>query len=311
VTRQDLLDEVTGTRCAGALATVVDADGTTWTGASQGLDPSAVFRSASNTKTFTAVAVLRLVEQGRLALDQRVGLGPGRSATVEQLLRHTSGLPDHATDPAYVSTVKADPARTWTREEQVARGLALPPVGPAGGQVSYSDTGYVLLGGLLEEATGRGLGEVLDEVCRLAGLEDTWLEDTLPERRAPQRFEELDVWSISATGDLYGGGGLVTTTRDLAGFYRALLDGRLLGPETLALMLTSTDLPGNERALGMGIYRTPPVEGDWWGHTGFWNTAAGAERGTRAAVAVCVLQQPVDGVPAAADLASALVTTQK
>ena len=307
VTLQQLLDAVTGPQCAGALATVVARDGAVWTGASDGLDPEALFRSASNTKTFTAAAVLRLVEQGRLVLDQPVPLGPGRTATVEQLLRHTSGLPDHASEPAYIEAVQADPERTWTREEQVTRALALPAVGPVDGQVVYSDTGYVVLGGLLEEVTGRSLAEVLAEVCGVAGLEQTRLEEAVPERRAAQRFGEHDVWSISATSDLYGGGGLITTTRELAGFYRALLDGRLLGPELLDAMLTVTDRPGNERALGMGVYRTPPSDGDWWGHTGFWNTAAGADRGSAASVAVCVLQQPVEGVPMAADLAAALL----
>lgn len=312
--RQALLDAATGPECPGALATVLDADGTTWTSASAGLDPEAPFRTASVTKTYVAAAVLRLVELGELALTDRVPLGDGTTATVEQLLRHTSGLADHASHPSYEAEVAAQPERVWTAREQVDRALALPRVAAPGTRVSYSDSGYVLLGELLAQRSGTTWVAAARALLRLdeLGLTSTWVELHEPDpaglpERAPQRLGELDVRTVHPSMDLFGGGGVVTTTRDLARFFAALVRGEVVSPETLALMTTSTSLPDEAgRDMGAGVYPFAFATPDWWGHTGFWNVAAGAQLGTGAAVAVVVLQRP-PLAPVSLELAAALV----
>ncbi|MBK6734648.1 MAG: beta-lactamase family protein [bacterium] len=110
------------------------------------LTPAHTFRIASNTKTYVAATVLRLAEEGRLALEAPLAdlLPPDLATvlaadgyalgamTVRQVLSHTAGLADHSGDDRYGEAIIADPAHAWTREEQVQRCAALfDPIGPA------------------------------------------------------------------------------------------------------------------------------------------------------------------------------------
>jgi D-alanyl-D-alanine carboxypeptidase len=137
------------------------------------LTPGRPFRIASNTKTFTAAATLRLVEQGAIGLDDPLAerASPELVAllrqdgyavdaiTIRQLLQHTSGLYDYAEDPNDEAEVTADPGRRWIRADQVREATRLgDPLGPPGQQFAYSDTGYILLGDIIERATGKTLG---------------------------------------------------------------------------------------------------------------------------------------------------------
>jgi len=140
------------------------------------LAPGAAVRVASVTKTFTAAVVLRLVERGRLALDAPIarylpatytmllahgGYRPDR-ITARQLLQQTSGLFDYAETDAYDAAVRAGPAHRWSRLEQVRFALTHGrPYGPPGAAYHYSDTGYILLGAIIERVSGRPLAAPL------------------------------------------------------------------------------------------------------------------------------------------------------
>ena len=130
-----------------------------------GKEPS---RIASMTKTYTAAAVLRLMEQANLTLDDsverhlktatkqmlRLAGYDIRAMTVRQLLLHTSGLPDY-NDDGFKQTIAENPHHRWTRSEQVAWALNNSrPTGRPGEVFAYSDTGYVLLGEIIEQASG-------------------------------------------------------------------------------------------------------------------------------------------------------------
>jgi D-alanyl-D-alanine carboxypeptidase len=263
------------------------------------LEPGDGFRVASVTKTFTAVAVLRLVEEERLGLDDAVEthlpaeyaalLREGGYATdritVRHLLTHTSGIHDYATDPRYPAAVFGDPGRRWTRVEQVWAAVewGSPRFAPGEGY-HYSDTGYLLLGEILEGLTGGGLAEALRSLVGYArlGLETTYLESL--EAPPPGAgalshpyFGDADIAGLDPSADLYGGGGLVSTTRDLARFYRALLRGEVFRhPRTLETMLAvppaNREAPGGPYAMGI---QARTIGGErCWGHTGFWGTAA-------------------------------------
>lgn len=256
------------------------------------------FRVASVTKTFVAAAILRLHEQGRIGLDDCIARylpaeytgilrGDGYavdSITVRYLLTHTSGMHDYATDERYFAAVMGDPAHRWTRMEQVLAAMewGQPRFAP-GADYHYSDTGYVLLGEMLERLTGDALGQALRKVLEFErlGLDETYLESLEP---APAGAAELshpyfgdhDGLGIDASTDLYGGGGLVSSTEDLARFYRALLRGEVFQrPATLQTMLTvpptNANAPGG--AYAMGIQHRDIGGEECWGHTGFWGTA--------------------------------------
>lgn len=288
--------------------------GLTWTGAigladpssGEPMTPSHPVRIASNTKTYVAAAVLRAWEDGLLGLDDSItGHLPGEfvdmlegggyrpdAITVRHLLTHTSGLDDHGND-AYAAQIMADPRHRWTRAEQLRICMEEGKIQGEPGEVyRYSDTGYILLGEILERITGENLaGAVWGLLDReRLGLGETWFETLEPRpegvtERAHQFFGEHDVSGFDPSFDLWGGGGIVTTVGDLGRFTRALFTGGIFrDPATLETMLSTIEglRPADdatERSLSPGAYRM----GVWvlerdgytvYRHTGFWCTSA-------------------------------------
>jgi len=301
----------------------VDAPGLRWERAVGKADRAAgtplsvgnTFRIASVTKTFTAAAVLTLVDQGRVTLDaavarylpppypgllRRGGYDPDL-ITVRMLLDHTSGLYDYATDDGYRETALADLQRHWLPVEQI--GWAMDhgrPYGAPGALFHYSDTGYVLLARIVESVTGSAQAAAYRRLLRYdrLGLTATWFESLEPApgtagARAHQYYVDatadldVDTYTADPSFDLYGGGGLVSSVADLDRFYRALLDGRVLSRAALRTMLTLVPT-GNDDGAGMGIFPRR-IEGTtcWW-HNGFWGSAVLYCPQRRLAVAVTV-----------------------
>jgi D-alanyl-D-alanine carboxypeptidase len=241
--------------------------------------------------------VLRLVEDGRLTLDDpiarhlsaatvallRSGGYDVHAIRVRHLLQHTSGLYDYAEDPTFEAAVIANPRHRWSRAEQVrfamTRGKAL---SRPGAEYHYSDTGYVVLGEMLERVTGRSLGDAYRRLLGFdrLGLDQTYLETLEPRPTAVKPLAHQFLGSLDTTGfdpsfDLYGGGGLVSTVDDLARFYRALVGGRLF--QRAATLPTMLGKPGSTRPgdLGMGIVALAVAgQGTCWGHGGFWGVVA-------------------------------------
>ena len=261
------------------------------------LVPGAAFRIASNTKTFTAAAILRLAEDGNLDLDQpagellpieyvdllRAGGYDPDAILVRHLLLHTSGLYDYASDPTFLETVFADPAKRWTRLEQVRFAMEHgQPYGAPGETWSYSDTGYVLLGEIIERLTSKPLGASYRDLLDFArlGLTHTYLEreEVVPAgipQQAHQYDGDLDATvMLDPSVDLYGGGGLVSTVEDLGRFYRALIRGEIFhNPATLETMLAIP--PTNEKVgQAMGLFRLELGDQTCWGHGGYWGSGA-------------------------------------
>jgi D-alanyl-D-alanine carboxypeptidase len=248
------------------------------------------FRIASNTKTYVAAAVLRLAELGKLSLDDPLGrhleqeryellAGDGydlETMTLGQVLAHTSGLFEHPADPRYAAAILADPHHHWTREEQIAKCVEWgDPVGAPGEKFSYSDTGYIILGGIIEKMTGRNLGGAVRQLLDFErlGLNATWWE-TLEDKpataggRAHQYYGDEDTIDWNPSLDLYGGGGLICDVRDLSRFTRLLLQGKVLHEESSLAAMTGT---GTESfRLGLIVLDLGRYLG--WGHSGFWNT---------------------------------------
>jgi D-alanyl-D-alanine carboxypeptidase len=256
------------------------------------------FRIASATKPFVSVAVLRLVEAGRLRLaDPIAGLVSPETAAqlragghdpqairLRHLLEHSAGLPDHAQMQVYAERILADPTHEWTRKEQVALAMqGTRPLGAPGEGFIYSDTGYVILGEIVERASGKPLAAAVRELAGLDRLRlaSTWWEaqEPVPARAAPRLHQYLgtvDNHSWSPSFDLFGGGGLVSTTPDLATWYRAALTGSLFSrPETMAMALATPTV----RQLGTPRPPHAPLmpvaklgDHSCWGHGGFWGT---------------------------------------
>lgn len=263
------------------------------------LIPTDLFRSASVTKTFVAAATLVLMEQGMLTLDtpiaallrpataqtlSRGGYAPD-SITVRQLLGHTAGLFDYTETDTFNRVIFEKPTHRWTREEQLA--LAIDeglPLGTPGERYVYGDTPYILLGEILEVSTGQTLAQALRALLRYdtLGMQDTWLETLEPAppgalaRLSHPLYGAVDTHDWDASWDLFGSGGIVSSTQDLVRFMDTLFQGKIFTlPSTLETMI---DIPsvgeGNFFGIdgGMGINRLWINDVMCYGGYGFFGT---------------------------------------
>lgn len=299
--QQVLQSEITETN-PGILFTIESGDESlSWSGAAgindralgDSLQIGETFRIASVTKTYVAAGILRLMEKGVLSLEDPISrhISPEHAAilsqdydldqiTIRQILRHSAGFFDHTNAPEFFDIVLKTPDHEWTRTEQLRMCVEKgEPIGPPGKQFSYSDTGYVILGELIEKYSGKSLDAGLKE---LLGLEALGLERTDFERMDPgtdqlrihQYFQGRDTYEFSPTMDYYGGGGILSTSQELVDFFQALFQGKIFEkPETLQLMLEPVSYPEKARMdYQMGMYRIQINGMDAYCHSGFWGT---------------------------------------
>jgi D-alanyl-D-alanine carboxypeptidase len=210
---------------------------------------------------------------------------------------------------AFPAAVTTDPQRRWRRDEQIALAMdGTRPVGPPGETWSYSDTGYVILGEVIERRTGQSLAMAIRALLPLdqLGLADTWFEtlETPPRAggsppRLAQYLGNVDMTAADPSFDLWGGGGLVSTVKDLTLFMRAMLDGKVFRhPETLQLALAAPRpvKAGADTRHGLIFFHDRFAGHGCIGHPGFWNVDLVACPDLDLVLAVS-LNQPITGQP--------------
>jgi CubicO group peptidase (beta-lactamase class C family) len=222
---------------------------------------STSFRLASITKTFTALAVMQLVEDGALSLDQSVREfvpqlpASSSSITVRHLLEHSSGIRH------YPLTGKE---RAWERHLSTSQTLALfverPLAAPPGQSFLYTSYGYDVLGALLEAHEHDTYANIVeDRICGPVGLAHTFVEDSRHRRRdwpvglriTNDRVVRGDVIDLSSR---FAGGGMRGTVDDLLVYAEALLHGHLVDDATWQQMTTpSFTADGNQNDYGLGF----------------------------------------------------------
>ncbi len=240
-------------------------DGRAWTGVSGVADArhgtpmtaDTAFPLASISKTFTAALILRLVDEGRLGLDEPVaprlpGLGLDPRITVRMLLDHTSGLPDVFSAAGIDRALQAAPDRIWTVADSLAftsKGRATP-----GTVWVYSNTGYLLLGQLVRQVTGRTYAvELRQRFFDPLGLDTAFVQvDERP--RGPLAVGHLVsgaapdwVASVVREGPIQPFASVITaggaadavaaSSPDLARWAEALYGGSVLSGRSLARMI--------------------------------------------------------------------------
>ena len=234
--------------------------------------PSTRFNLASMNKMFTAVAVLQLVEGGRLSVADSVvaylpGILPpdaGRRVRIEHLLSHTGGVgPNYqrrwgAADPTRIDGVEA-----WLSFAEDDT-LAFEP----GTRYAYSNAGYAILGAIVEQVSGQDYYDYLREhVLEPAGMDRTGFfraDAVVPDRATGYRktftldgttFQNTTTWNPIRGGPAGGG---YSTAADLLGFVRALRGGTLLQPETVARLFSAkTDLGADAYGFGFNVEYEP------------------------------------------------------
>ncbi|MFI6902859.1 serine hydrolase domain-containing protein [Nonomuraea sp. NPDC050394] len=217
------------------------------------------FRIGGVTETFTATVVLQLVAEGRLGLDDPLGLHLRNAApdvTIRHLLGHTSGLPDHT-------------APTRPRRARDLVNLAV--LSDPGTRYAPSGTGYLLLGMVIEEVSGRPYTrEITDRIIKPLKLTATRTPTSSTAINGPHARGYLmtggrprDVTRLDPTA-AGAAGGMMSSTADLNTFFHALLTGGLLPPAELTLMKT----PGIGGAYGLGLEIAGTPCGTAYGHRG-------------------------------------------
>jgi D-alanyl-D-alanine carboxypeptidase len=291
----------------GATAAIALPDGTVATAATgmadiefgRGMTPDTPMLAASIGKTFVAATVLALESEGRLRqtdlladhLDDRPWFGDlpnAESITIGHLLRHRAGLPDHVHLPEFQAAFSrvATGEGTFSPEDLVGFVIGQEPLFRAGAGWAYSDTGYVLLGLVIEAATGRLYQEIVRErfLAPLA-LTGTFSSDrrNLPGLAVgytgpgnpfglPARTADADGRLLWDPAVEWTGGVLASTSQDLARWGHLLFGGEALADSYLDRMLEGTpvapDDPNILYGAGVAIYADTP-RGPVYGHGGW------------------------------------------
>jgi CubicO group peptidase (beta-lactamase class C family) len=237
-----------------------------------------VFPIASNTKQFVAAAVLRLVDQGRIALDDRVSkflpdFPEGDRILIHQLLNHTAGVAEYTSLPEFSSAPPSQPTTISALMSAIrSRPLDFAP----GEKQSYSNSGYVVLAAVLESITGKPWARVvIDEVTAPLGL--TWTGDgddpRLARRRPKAYLPDADTYVPAppyALSFAASSGAMVSTVDDLYRWTRALHGGRVLSPSSYRRMTTPEGAAAQgEEGYGYGLYRQSLRGHPYFGHDGW------------------------------------------
>ena len=230
--------------------------------------PESAYRMASVSKPMTALAILQLVDKGKIDLDAEVQkyvpYFPKKQwpVTVRQLLGHIGGI-SHYKNPENELHIKVHK----NTREAIAIFENFDLVAEPGTRYSYSSYGYNLLGAIVESASGMSFGEYMRQnVWQPLGMNDTRMDDPLeviPNRvRGYQlvngKVKNSEFIDISSR---FGGGGTRSTVPDMLKFAKGMMEGKLLKPETLNAMTTSmTTRAGRLTNYGMG-WETSPYNG--------------------------------------------------
>ena len=255
------------------------------------------FRIGSNTKTMTVTAVLQLVQEGRLSLDDPIskyidGVPNGDTITIAQLAEMRSGLYSYTFDPEFNATLDREPGKAWTQEELLRIAFSHPVDFPPGEQFAYSNTNTVLLGLVVEELTGMPVAQAFDErIFAPLGLENTSfpaIEDASIPDPHPQGYmfgtnvstidtfelpEEEQAAAVAGTlkpNDVtddnpswtWTAGGAISTVDDMTTYVKALVGGGLLDEQMQQTRLDSIrSVGGGTAGYGLGMAQFGPLLG--------------------------------------------------
>lgn len=297
---QAQLDQMTANGVVGVGMAVFDNTDGMWLGTSGKADlhnavamqPCTMTRVGSTVKMFTATVVLQLVGEGKLRLDDPLSahlqgevidkIAQADVATIRQLLQHSSGIYNYIQNLRFQTASLNELLRPWQADDLLAYAFGQQPYFAPDADVAYSNTNYILLGLLIEEIEGKPLHQVFDERIILPlGLAYTQFAGKNPVPDGIARGY-IDIYSnlqvIESTyysgWDYYtADGGLISTPHDMNVFFRALMQGQLLGEAELSEMLTwrvpsQQDPAFYEIAYGMGIFKMTTAQGTCYFHSG-------------------------------------------
>ena len=300
----------------GALAAKTDKDGNT-VGATAGKGNLATgeappldgeVRIASNTKTFVAVLIMKMVEEGKVKLDEPIetylpgivkGQGvDGKKITVRQLLQHTSGLPDFGDGQLDYFAIRND----YVSPRDVLDGvLSRPAQFAPGAKFQYNNANYVVLGLLAERVAKRPIAEQIEtKIVKPLGLKHTYMpapgEKTIRGKHPhgyhtrdgkPGKLEDITEADPSWE---WAAGSMISTPSELNKFMQSVFDGSLLSQASISEMKKSVPAPEMGGEYGLGLIGYKSSCGVVWGHSGnnpgYHSLSAVRSDGTAATIVV-------------------------
>lgn len=226
------------------------------------------YRIGSITKSFTAVLVLKAIEEKRIALNQSIDkwfptLENASEITIKELLTHRSGIHNFTNNEDYL-TWNTEPKTASEMIQIIAKGGSnFKPKSKA----EYSNSNFVLLTYILEKVYGESYSELLDNyIVQPIGLQDTYVFGKInPDNRESKSYQFMGDWILESETDYtipLGAGAIISTPIDITKFADALFGGKLLNPESLKIMETIED------GFGAGLFPIPFYDHLGFGHTG-------------------------------------------
>ncbi len=280
------------------------------------------YNCASITKTFVATIILQLEEEGKLALRDKVykhlqtldfvrsdhihildGTNYSKEITIEQLLQHTSGIADIFTDAItrFNISVLLHKKRQFTTKKIMDRffryHLHKKPHNKPGSGYHYSDINYMLLGFIIEQTTGKTLPQSIRErILEKAGMRNTYFEYYEPAVSEGKRVDaflgKINITKKVNTSYEWGGGGLVSTTKDLGVFIQLLFENAFFkNSSTLKKMIDFEKVKSVGANYGLGVFSFEKKGKTFYGHGGFYGSL--------------LLYEPTDGVTFSANISQA------
>lgn len=229
------------------------------------------FRIGSITKMFTAALVLQFAEQGKLKLTDTLDkffpqIPNAKKITIEQILWHRSGIPNVKREQNSQENANTIPV---TKDEMLSLIVKTPPDFEPDTRSSYSNSGYQILGLIIEKITGKSYGDVLKEkITSKIGLNDTYLATGNIDVSKNEALTYMNFgigWKqVSETHPsiLFSAGGIISTPHDLTRFIQALFDGKVISKASLDKMKTIKE------GEGFGIQAVTYVGRTFYEHTG-------------------------------------------
>ena len=272
----------------------VETDDFFWCGTSGILTSTDIDRGfyiCSLSKTFTAIVVMKLLENGKLKLDDRISIylnkiSPFQNITIRQLLNHSHRIPDYTSFDNYEDEVNKSPHNPWSREYISSRAKKIGLLESSDGNWSYSNTGYMYLYQIIETVTGQSYVDAIDElVIKPLGFQYTYVATKIDKGKI--LIPAYDQYFSKYEGDIRcqyhpdwcATGVLVSNVKEVCYLYRKLLEGSILSEESMQEVLEGVETPywvGGREALyngklsyglGIRICRKFPL-GPFFGHGG-------------------------------------------
>ncbi|MCZ2130002.1 MAG: beta-lactamase family protein [Bacteroidia bacterium] len=297
---RSLINDMTSRGVVGVTMSVYHPQTGIWIGASGKADlyndidmkSCNISRVGSTVKMFTATTILKLAEEGKLSLDDKISsylqgdvidkIENANKATIRQLLQHSSGIYNYIQNLKFQTASLNDFIREWKPEDLLKYAYNQKSYFQPGEDVRYSNTGYIMLGMLIEKIEGKPFYKVFeDKIFSPLGLTMTKFaaEDHIPSgtvRGYIDMYSNLQVVESTyfSGWDYYtADGGLISNPYDMNVFFRALMSGQIINSNSLAEMLTwkNEKYPDPDFfpiSYGLGIFKIQTEKGIAFMHSG-------------------------------------------